>query len=78
MSRVGKMPITVPSGVEVQIQGARITVKGPKGELSRELNPDMKLNLSDGTLTVERPSDNPRHRAMHGLTRTLMTDAISS
>ncbi len=77
MSRVGKMPITVPSGVQAQIQGARITVKGPKGELSRELDPDMRLNLSDGTLTVERPSDNPRHRAMHGLTRTLMQNMVT-
>lgn len=71
------MPITVPSGVDVQIQGARITVKGPKGELSRDLDPKMKLNLSDGILTVQRPSDNPRHRAMHGLTRTLVQNMVT-
>src|SRR3972149_3764584 len=55
MSRVGKVPITIPSGIEVKIEGSRVTVKGPKGQLSRDLNPDMKLNLSDGVLTVARP-----------------------
>ncbi len=77
MSRVGKVPITIPSGVEVQVKGAHITVKGPKGELSRDLIPDMKLNLSDGVLTVERPSDNPRHRSAHGLTRTLIANMVT-
>ena len=77
MSRVGKVPITIPSGVEVQVKGARITVKGPKGELSRDLIPEMKLNLSDGVLTVERPSDHPRHRAAHGLTRTLIANMVT-
>ena len=77
MSRVGKVPITIPSGVEVQVEGARITVKGPKGELSRDLIPEMKLNLSDGVLTVERPSDNPRHRSAHGLTRTLIANMVT-
>ncbi len=61
MSRVGKMPVAVPNGVEVRMEGARITVKGPKGELSRDLIPDMKIDLSDGVLTVKRPSDHPRH-----------------
>ena len=77
MSRVGKVPITIPSGVEVQVKGAHITVKGPKGELSRDLIPEMKLNLSDGVLTVERPSDNPRHRSAHGLTRTLIANMVT-
>ena len=77
MSRVGKVPITIPSGVEVQVKGARITVKGPKGELSRDLIPEMKLNLSDGVLTVERPSDHPRHRSAHGLTRTLIANMVT-
>ena len=77
MSRVGKVPITIPSGVEVQVKGARITVKGPKGELSRDLIPEMKLNLSDGVLNVERPSDHPRHRAAHGLTRTLIANMVT-
>ena len=77
MSRVGMVPITIPSGVEVQVKGARITVKGPKGELSRDLIPEMKLNLSDGVLTVERPSDRPRHRSAHGLTRTLIANMVT-
>lgn len=77
MSRVGKVPITIPSGIEVKIEGSRVTVKGPKGELSRDLIPDMKLNLSDGVLTVARPGDHPRHRAAHGLTRTLIQNMVT-
>jgi len=77
MSRVGKVPITIPSGIEVKIEGSRVTVKGPKGQLSRDLNPDMKLNLSDGVLTVARPGDHPRHRAAHGLTRTLIQNMVT-
>lgn len=77
MSRVGKMPIAVPNGVEVRIAGTHITVKGPKGELSCDLNPDMKIKLSDGILTVKRPSDHPRHRSAHGLTRTLIQNMVT-
>ena len=77
MSRVGKVPITIPSGIEVKIEGSRVTVKGPKGELSRDLIPDMKLNLSDGVLTVARPGDQQRHRAAHGLTRTLIQNMVT-
>jgi large subunit ribosomal protein L6 len=77
MSRVGKNPIPVPQGVEVRIDGANVTVKGPKGELSRELNPEMRVEQSDGQVTVSRPSDQPRHRAMHGLTRTLVANMVS-
>jgi large subunit ribosomal protein L6 len=77
MSRVGKVPITIPSGIEVKIEGSRITVKGPKGELSRDLIPDMKLSLSDGVLTVARPGDHQRHRAAHGLTRTLVQNMVT-
>ncbi len=76
MSRVGKVPIAVPSGVDVQIKERRVTVKGPKGELSRDLDPAMKLSLSDSVLTVERPSDLARHRAAHGLTRTLVNNMV--
>ncbi|KKK59784.1 hypothetical protein LCGC14_3030890, partial [marine sediment metagenome] len=76
MSRVGKVPIAIPSGVEVRIEGARVTVQGPKGELSREVDPEMKLNLSDGVVTVGRPSDRPRHRSAHGLTRTLIYNMV--
>jgi len=77
VSRIGKMPITVPNGVEVRMDGAHITVKGPKGELSRDLDPDMKIDLSDGVLTIKRPSDNPRHRSAHGLTRTLVQNMVT-
>lgn len=70
------MPITVPQGVTVQIDGSRVTVKGPKGELSRELDPDMRIEQRDGQLIVSRPSDQPRHRAMHGLTRTLLDNMV--
>ncbi len=77
VSRVGKMPIAVPSGVEVRMEGTRITVKGPKGELSRDVSPDMKIELSDGVLTVKRPSDQPRHRSAHGLTRTLIQNMVT-
>lgn len=70
------MPIPVPQGVTVQIDGSRVTVKGPKGELSRELDPDMRIEQRDGQLIVSRPSDQPRHRAMHGLTRTLLDNMV--
>ena len=77
MSRVGKVPIPIPGGIEVKIEGSRVTVKGPKGELNRDLIPDMKLSLSDGVLTVARPGDQQRHRAAHGLTRTLIQNMVT-
>jgi large subunit ribosomal protein L6 len=77
VSRVGKMPIPVPQGVEVQIAGRRVTVKGPKGELSREIEPDMRVEQQDGQLIVTRPSEQPRHRALHGLTRTLVANMVT-
>ena len=70
MSRIGRKPITVPSGVQVTIDGNTVKVKGPKGELAREIHPDMKLVSKDGVLEVERPSDEKFHKALHGLTRT--------
>jgi len=76
MSRVGKMPIVVPKGVEVKIAGANVTVKGPKGELSREINAEMTLEQSDGQIVVTRPSDQTRHRAQHGLTRALVNNMV--
>lgn len=76
MSRIGNKPITVPAGVTLTIDGSKVTVKGPKGELSRELNKEMKLNLEDGVLTVERPSDQKQHKALHGLTRTLISNMV--
>ena len=76
MSRIGKAPIALPKGVDVQIEGARVTVKGPKGELSRALDPDMRVELGDGSVVVSRPTDSSRHRSMHGLTRTLVNNMV--
>jgi len=76
MSRIGKQPITVPAGVEVQIDGNNVRVKGPKGQLERELHRDMIIKYEDGRLTVERPSDNKMHRGLHGLTRTLLNNMV--
>jgi large subunit ribosomal protein L6 len=77
MSRVGKKPITLPDKVQVEIRGSEVTVKGPKGELSRSFHPDMDIALEDGILTVERPTDHRNHRAMHGLTRALLANMVS-
>jgi large subunit ribosomal protein L6 len=71
------MPITLPQGVDVQIAGSHVTVKGPKGELSRDLDPDMRVEQKDSQLIVTRPSEQPRHRAMHGLTRTLVANMVT-
>ena len=76
MSRIGKMPVSIPAGVAVTLDGSRITVKGPKGELSRTLPKDMVVAQEDGTLTVSRPSDEPQHRALHGLTRSLVANMV--
>ncbi|HEU4628994.1 MAG TPA: 50S ribosomal protein L6 [Gemmatimonadaceae bacterium] len=76
MSRIGRKPVPVPAGVTVTQDGNRITVKGPRGELSRTLPEEMTVALADGELNVTRPSDEPRHRALHGLTRTLVANMI--
>ncbi|MGI6358991.1 MAG: 50S ribosomal protein L6 [Bacillota bacterium] len=76
MSRIGRKPIAIPAGVEVKIDGSTITVKGPKGTLTRDLHPEMQLNLDGSVLTVTRPSDQPQHRALHGLTRTLVSNMV--
>ncbi len=76
MSRVGKQPIPVPDGVEVKIDGNRVAVKGPKGELEGTYDPDLGIELSDGEILVTRPTDQPRHRSMHGLTRTLIANMV--
>lgn len=76
MSRIGKKPVTVPKGVNLDLQGSTVAVKGPKGELRRTLHPEMKLTLDNGTLTVERPSEDKRHKALHGLTRTLVQNMV--
>jgi large subunit ribosomal protein L6 len=77
VSRIGKQPIPVPSGVEVQIDGSTVTVKGPKGTLTQSFNEEMALKLEDGFLTVSRPSDERHHRSLHGLTRTLLANMIA-
>jgi large subunit ribosomal protein L6 len=76
MSRIGKKPVAVPKGVSVDLQGSTVAVKGPRGELRRSLHPEMKLALSDGVFTVERPSEDKRHKALHGLTRTLVQNMV--
>jgi len=76
MSRVGNRPITVPKGVEVSIKGNEVTVKGPKGQLSRSFPEDMSISLKDGILTVSRPSDSRRHRSLHGFTRSILANMV--
>lgn len=76
MSRIGRMPITVPSGVDVTIAGEHITVKGPRGELSRDLPSVMRVYKDEGALRVERPDDEKISRALHGLTRTLVSNMV--
>ncbi len=80
MSRIGKRPVTVPQGVTLDLKGNEVAVKGPKGELRRLLHPEMQLALDNGVLTVSRPSEEKKHKALHGLTRTLvqnMVDGVS-
>ena len=76
MSRVGYKPITVPSGVEVTINGNDVTVKGSQGTLNQTFNPDMKVVQENNVLTVSRPSDEAPHRALHGLTRSLLANMV--
>ena len=77
MSRIGRMPITVPAGVTVNIaEGNVVTVKGPRGVLSRALRPEMIIKQEGTTITVERPSEDKLHRSLHGLTRTLLNNMI--
>ena len=76
MSRIGKMPIAVPAGVEVTIDGATVTVKGPKGQLTRSFAEMLTISLNDGVLTVERPDDSREAKSLHGLTRTLLHNMV--
>jgi large subunit ribosomal protein L6 len=76
MSRIGKAPIDIPQGVGVDIKRNKVVVTGPKGELSRSFNADMKIKLDDNILTVSRPSDGRQHRSLHGLTRTLLANMV--
>ena len=76
MSRIGRLPITVPSGVDVTIDGRTLTVKGPKGSLTRELHPDMTVAREDDRLLVTRPTEQKTHKQLHGLTRTLVNNMV--
>ena len=76
MSRIGKQPIKVPSGVELKINGSNVAVKGPKGKLQRDLHPNMKIEFQDGEVKVTRPTDGRLDRSLHGLTRTLINNMV--
>lgn len=76
MSRIGRMPIEIPAGVQVSIKKNTVTVTGPKGELTRSFSRDMSIKLQDNILTVSRPSDSKQHRSLHGLTRTLLANMV--
>lgn len=76
MSRIGRMPITVPTGVKVAIKEGEVTVTGPNGELHRCFSPDISIAQQDNTLIVSRPSDSKRHRSLHGLTRSLLANMV--
>ena len=76
MSRIGKKPIALPTGVTAAVESGTLTVKGPKGELSRELHPDISVGREDGNLVVTRPTEQKHHRQLHGLTRTLVNNMV--
>ena len=77
MSRIGKAPIDIPQGVSIDVSKSNlVTVKGPKGELFQQVDPDLNLDIEDGTLTVKRPTDSKRHRSMHGLYRSLINNMV--
>jgi large subunit ribosomal protein L6 len=76
MSRIGKKPVAIPKGVAVQLQGQTLSVKGPKGELSRTFHPEMALAVQGEQVVVNRPSDEARHKALHGLSRTLVQNMV--
>ncbi len=76
MSRIGTQPVPIPQGVSVDLKGSHVTVKGPKGELQRDLSPEMVVTVSDDSVVVARPSDAPRHKALHGLTRSLVANMV--
>lgn len=77
MSRIGRQPVAVPKGVDVEIKGTNVRVKGPKGELQHTFPADMMISVKDGEITVQRPSDERTHRALHGMTRSLIFNMVS-
>jgi large subunit ribosomal protein L6 len=76
VSRIGRLPVTIPQGVQVNIQGPYVHIKGPKGELERTFSPRMKIALEDGKLVVSRPTDTPEDKALHGTTRALLANMV--
>jgi len=76
MSRIGKLPVAIPKGVTVAVAGQQVTVKGPKGELRRNLHADLGVKVEGETVVVTRPSDEPRHKSLHGLSRTLIANMV--
>jgi large subunit ribosomal protein L6 len=76
MSRIGRMPVSIPQGVSVDVQKNSVRVKGPKGEISRTFDPAMQIKLEDNTIVVQRPTDHRRHRSLHGLTRALLNNMV--
>jgi large subunit ribosomal protein L6 len=76
MSRIGRKPVPLPKGVTAQIDGQRITVKGPKGEIGRTIHPELAMAIEDTAVVVRRPSEESRHKALHGLTRTLIANMV--
>jgi large subunit ribosomal protein L6 len=76
LSRIGKQPIAIPDGVDIDVKPGTVKVKGPKGELTQVVSREMKVSVDDGTLTVERPTDRGEHRALHGLTRSLIANMV--
>ncbi len=76
MSRIGRQPVAIPGGVDVRIEGTQVSVTGPRGSLGQTVHPDMRIVMEDGTLRVERPSDERTHRSLHGLTRSLIANMV--
>ncbi len=76
MSRIGKKPVNIPEGVSVEIEKSTIKVKGPKGELSQKIHPDFKVEVNDGEISLERPTEQKRHKALHGLYRSLIANMV--
>lgn len=76
MSRIGKLPVEIPGGVQVSVEGNTVTVRGPKGSISKKMHPEMLIRVEDNTVVVERPSDDRLHRSLHGLTRSLIQNMV--
>ncbi len=76
MSRIGRLPVPIPPGVEVKVEGSRVTVRGPKGELTQEFHPELRITVEDGSVRVYRPNDERQFKALHGLTRALINNMV--